>query len=90
MTWWPQNKKRPLSFLRGDGFTLMIVQGQAQRTRRVHVPRWALAGLCCGWLCLMLCVAWLGFQSAGSTPHSKVDAQNGARVATGPVPTSRQ
>ncbi len=59
----PQNRSAVVSWLFADGWTLMIVLGPGQRTRRVHVPRWALAGLCCLWLGIMCAAAWLGFES---------------------------
>jgi hypothetical protein len=85
-----RNSNALVRFFAREGWTLMIVLGPSQRTRRVHVPRWALLGLCCAWLSVMLGAAWFGFNSAAPARAGAQDTQNGARVATGPVPTSRQ
>lgn len=87
----PHSRSRLVDWLARDGWTLMIVLGPRKQSRRLHVPRWALLGLCCAWLGLMMGVAWLGFESAAPVrAQSHVSDQNGARMATAPVPTSRQ
>lgn len=86
----PQSRSRLVDWLVADGWTLMIVLGPRKQSRRLHVPRWALLGLCCAWLGLMMGVAWLGFESAAPVRAESNQAQNGARMATAPVPTSRQ
>lgn len=85
-----RNRSSLLPWLRAEGWTLMIVRGPTRQTRRVHVPRWAVAVLCCAWLGVMLGAGWLGFRSAEPRGLRYDEHQSGARVATGPLPLSRQ
>lgn len=85
-----RNRRSLLRWLRSEGWTLMIVLGPTKQTRRVHVPRWALAALCCAWIGVMLGAGFLGFRSAAPRGAYYDESQNGARVATAPSPLSRQ
>ncbi len=85
-----RNRPATVRWLVADGWTLMIVRGPTRQSLRVHVPRWALLVLCCAWLSVMGGAAWLGFHSAEPLRAASEEIQKGARVATAPVPTSRQ
>jgi hypothetical protein len=86
----PRSESRLSRWLPAEGVTLMFVAGPSERTRRVHLPRWAIVAGLSAWLCALLAAGILGYASAAPQAERVDPAQGAMRVASTPSPRSIQ